>query len=61
MLQMMRRILCMVLIAAGCAVAGDVDWLFENDLEKDYIPLQETSVVLPQDYKTALENYRMGN
>ncbi len=61
MLQVMRRVLLCVLAAAGIAAAADVEWLFDNELDKDYVLLRQTSVVLPQDYKKAFDYYKVGN
>ena len=61
MLQVTRRILCAVCIMAGFAQAADVGWLFDDALKEDYIKLSQTSVVMPQDYRKAIDLYNQGN
>lgn len=61
MLQVTRRMVMCILVAAAVASAGDVDWLFDNGLGEDYITVRQTSVVLPRDYAQAMELYKTGN
>lgn len=61
MLQMTRRIFACILVSAAAALAGDVDWLFDNALGEDYVSVRQTSMVLPQDYKKAMDYYEKGN
>jgi tetratricopeptide (TPR) repeat protein len=61
MLQITRRILCAVCALAGLAQAADVDWMFDDALKEDYIKLSQTSVVMPQDYRKAIDLYNQGN
>jgi tetratricopeptide (TPR) repeat protein len=61
MLQMMRCIFFCALLAASVARAADVDWLFDNALGEDYVTVRQNSMVLPQDYKRAMDLYKVGN
>jgi tetratricopeptide (TPR) repeat protein len=38
-----------------------VGWLFDDALKEDYIKLSQTSVVMPQDYRKAIDLYNQGN
>lgn len=60
MLQVIRRIGFCMLFAAAAVHAGDVDWMFDNALGKDYVTVPQASVVLPQDYNKAMELYKIG-
>ena len=41
--------------------APSVDWILDDALKDDYVPLSQTSIVLPKDYQKALEYYKHGN
>ncbi|HUI92680.1 MAG TPA: tetratricopeptide repeat protein [Chitinivibrionales bacterium] len=73
MLQVTRRILFALSIAAclwpaaALAASGqgepapDVGWLFDDALREDQIKLNPNSVVMPQDYRRAIDLYNKGS
>jgi len=76
MLQVIRRALSAALVLSACAGAAPVpdsanrsnassdrkvDWLLDDALKDDYVPLSQTAVVLPKDYQKAIEYYKQGN
>jgi tetratricopeptide (TPR) repeat protein len=77
MLQVIRRTFIITLIAAAiglpfkgvrngdaCAASApppEVKWLLDDAMKEEYVPLVQTSVILPQDYQKAIDNYKTGN
>lgn len=66
MLQVIGRA-CAVAFAIAAAAPGvfagapKVDWLLDDALKEDYVPLAQTAVVLPADYQKAIDSYKIGN
>ena len=66
MLQIIGRAACCRIRA--CAVAPGafggapkVDWLLDDALKEEYVPLAQTAVILPPDYQKAIDIYKTGN
>ena len=65
MLQVIRSLAFLPFVFAVVAAADNraqnVDWLLDDALKEEYVPLAQTAVVLPQDYQKAVDYYKKGN
>jgi TolA-binding protein len=65
MLQMMRHTafaaFVLAVIASADTNALHVDWLLDDALKEEYVPLVQTAVVLPPDYQKAIDYYKTGD